>query len=134
MVANHEPYLKVDEMRLLVPVVELCCHHLAGGDGHPLVGVAVDDVDVLVAVGGEHLDGNIIRCQGCQINKHAIQGDYSGQLQPPDDLDLVSSLDVQVRRLAIIAAKCSAVNTWWNIKISSQQPTGDLTDQMGHPV
>ena len=54
-------------MRLLVPVVELGGHHLAGGDGHPLVGVTVDDVDVLVSIGGEHLCGNMIRCQGCQI-------------------------------------------------------------------
>ena len=44
-----EVYLVVD----LVPVVNVGHNHAAAGDGHPLVGVSVDHVHLLVAVGRE---------------------------------------------------------------------------------
>ena len=41
---------EVDEVVDLVPEVDLRHHHFARGDWHPLVCLAVDDVDVLVAL------------------------------------------------------------------------------------
>ncbi len=38
-------------MKVFVPVVNVGDDHGPGGDGNSLVGVAVDDVDVLVALG-----------------------------------------------------------------------------------
>ena len=52
-----DPYLKVDEMFVLVPVVDLEDDHLPGGDGHSLVRVPVDHVHVLVAISGQYLLG-----------------------------------------------------------------------------
>ena len=50
-----DPYLKVDEMFVLVPVVDLEDDHLPGGDGHSLVRVPVDHVHVLIAISGQYL-------------------------------------------------------------------------------
>ena len=55
---NSSYYLKVDKMFVLVPVVNLEDDHLPGGNGHSLVGVTVDHVHMLVAIGGQDLVRN----------------------------------------------------------------------------
>ena len=51
--ASYTSSSEIKFVFVLVPEVQVGDHHLSGGDGHPLVGVPVDDVDVFVAFGGQ---------------------------------------------------------------------------------
>ena len=44
-------HLEVNLMVDLIPVIDVGDHHPAAGDGHPLVGVPVDHVHLLVTIG-----------------------------------------------------------------------------------
>ena len=65
-----EVYLVVD----LIPMIDVGDHHPATGDGHSLVGVPVDNIDLLVAIGRQcHGEPSPILCEHWRLL----------QLQPP---------------------------------------------------